>query len=72
MPAFPAFLTSSSVRTGSAVLDRLAAMKPAIIIPPKPRASSDSMIATPRLFSRAADSRAAELKKQDDRQMKQQ
>jgi glyoxylase-like metal-dependent hydrolase (beta-lactamase superfamily II) len=65
MPAFPAFQTSySSVRTWSAVLDRLAAMKPAIIIPSHGRRGDESMIATYRDYFRALQTRVAELKKQ--------
>ena len=65
MPAFPAFQPSySSVRTWSAVLDRLAAMKPAVIVPSHGRRGDESMIATYRDYFRALQVRAAELKKQ--------
>lgn len=65
MPAFPAFQGSySSVRTWSAVLDRLDAMKPTIIIPSHGRRGDASMIATYRDYFRALQTRVAELKKQ--------
>jgi glyoxylase-like metal-dependent hydrolase (beta-lactamase superfamily II) len=65
MPAFPAVQAPySSVRTWSAVLDRLEAMKPAIIIPSHGRRGDASMIATYRDYFRAVQARAAELKKQ--------
>jgi glyoxylase-like metal-dependent hydrolase (beta-lactamase superfamily II) len=65
MPAFPAFQPSaSSVRTWSAVLDRLEAMKPAIIVPSHGRRGDASMIGTYREYFRALQARAMELKKQ--------
>ena len=65
MPAFPAFQPSySSVRTWNAVLDRLAALKPAVIVPSHGRRGDASMIATYRDYFRALQTRAAELKKQ--------
>jgi glyoxylase-like metal-dependent hydrolase (beta-lactamase superfamily II) len=65
MPAFPAFQpTYSSVRTWSSILDRLDAMKPAVIIPSHGRRGDGSMIATYRDYFRALQTRAAELRKQ--------
>ena len=65
MPAFPALQPPfSSVRTWNTVLDRLAVMKPAIIIPSHGRRGDESMIATYRDYFRALQARVAELKKQ--------
>jgi glyoxylase-like metal-dependent hydrolase (beta-lactamase superfamily II) len=65
MPAFPAFQpTYSSVRTWSSILDRLDAMKPAVIIPSHGRRGDGSMIATYRDYFRALQTRAAELRTQ--------
>ena len=65
MPGFPAFQNSySSVRTWNAVLDRLTALKPALIVPSHGRRGDVSMISTYRDYFRALQTRAAELKKQ--------
>jgi glyoxylase-like metal-dependent hydrolase (beta-lactamase superfamily II) len=65
MPAFPAVQAPySSVRRWSAVLDRLEAMKPAVIVPSHGRRGDASMVTTYRDYFRAVQARAAELKKQ--------
>jgi glyoxylase-like metal-dependent hydrolase (beta-lactamase superfamily II) len=65
MPAFPAFQpTYSSLRTWSSILDRLDAMRPAVIVPSHGRRGDGSMIATYRNYFRTLQTRAAELKKQ--------
>ena len=64
MSFFPAFQPQSTVRTWNAALQRLDALKPAIIIPSHSRRGDGSMIAAYRTYFAALQPRAVALKKE--------
>ena len=64
MSFFPSFQPQSTMRTWNAALQRLDALKPAIIVPSHGRRGDGSMIAAYRDYLAALQSRAAALKKE--------